>query len=317
MAAKKSSYSIMSFRAPSTKSADRASHSRSAVIALENRAANGPCIGIHIGTSNTRTSSFNVLSNTPTLLSSKLLTDNKTSVPSVVYLAQEGSTCVGTAALTRAIAQKSAWNCVPTIKRTVGEDYSYPTFVNKLNALHVPAEVVRSKSDFVNNATESLDYASYTIPDFKICGAQFPPEELTSLLVRHASRVCDESEYAAVESGVDTTTRAVITVPSHWPGHKRKSYRISARTAGYDNATKYIPTTDLDDAKRAELNKVRPTHMSRARECPAQYHRGLQFARREPPLSIRRAALYLHLFTPPPRFVHTPSLVRSLTRSLA
>ena len=106
--------------------------------------------------------------------------------PSVVYLAKEGSTTVGQRALVRAIQQRTAWNCVTSIKRMLGEDYNIENMKAQQTSLQIPTEIVKVSTDFESNVMHRLNYGGFRIPDFKITGSEFPPEEIMSLVIRNA-----------------------------------------------------------------------------------------------------------------------------------
>ena len=160
---------------------------------MENIEKNGRSVGLHIGTSFSRVGMVDVDTNKVELLSCREYSMGSTSFPSVCFLAKEGSTAVGEKALIRAIHQRSAWNCVTGIKRMLGEDYSYKNMTEKRDRLHIPTELVRVESDFESNVMKKLDYAGFKIPDFKVTGMDFPPEEIMSLVIRNAKRIADKS----------------------------------------------------------------------------------------------------------------------------
>ena len=170
----------------------------------------------------------------------------------MIYAGVEGSTVVGDRARDRAIRRQKAGNLVTAVKRCIGEDHTFSSLVRAAEVLQIPTGIVRSKTDFKNSAASPLDYAALSIPDFKVIGATFSPEHFTSLLIHNASNIADSHE---VTSKTPPLSRCVLVVPGHWPAHKRCSYLVAARSAGFESDVKRVDASLMKGKFGADVSK--------------------------------------------------------------
>ncbi|GMH83106.1 hypothetical protein TL16_g09486 [Triparma laevis f. inornata] len=229
MSKKRSKMSLLNFRGAKEKK--KVSRSREVVASLEAMEKNGRTLGLHIGTSNSSAGHYDPHIKEVILLKDQDLSFGQVSFPSIVYLAKEGSTAIGEKALARAIHQRSPINCITGIKRMLGEDYDYKNMLKQKKRLQIATEIKRVESDFTTNNetffTKHLDFASFSIPDFKVTGDEFPPEEIMSLVINNAKRMGDKLEGT-------NPSNAVLSTPAHWMSYKRKSFLLAAETSGYN-----------------------------------------------------------------------------------
>ena len=112
----------------------------------------------------------------------------------------------------------------------LGEDYDHKNMMKQKKRLQIPADLKRVESDFTTNNetffTKHLDFASFSIQDFKVSGDEFPPEEIISLVINNAKRMGEKLEGTVPSS-------CVLSTPAHWMSYKRKSFLVAAETSGY------------------------------------------------------------------------------------
>jgi len=108
----------------------------------------------------------------------------------------------------------------------IGEDYDIKNMMEQQKKLQIPTEIVKVETDFESNVMHKLNYGGFKIPDFKITGSDFPPEEIMGLVIRNAKGL--------VKKNISNDAKeCVLTVPAHWMGHKRKSFLLSSSTSGF------------------------------------------------------------------------------------